>query len=505
MRARIDGLSDEALHTYLAEAVYLERRRLAKSRDASADDERAAIEQAAQAVHQGPEEMGGAVESLTEQYADEIHNHFSERTYEMATKLLPGALSRLLMAPAGKRDARLNLANRISIHGPVQMLQKLAETHTLVLAPTHVSNLDSPIIGFALYEAGLPPFIYGAGLNLFGNPAMSFFMSRLGAYTVDRRKRHRVYKDVLKDYSTERIRRGAHSLFFPGGTRCRTGKLETHLKRGLLGTAIQAWQEGLIHGGPKTEVLVIPCTLSFSLVLEAETLIEDSLCEQGKARYIISDDEFSEPTTVYNFTKKVLGMDASVHVRFGMPMDLIGNPVDEIGRSVCAGQIIDRTRYVTDHTGRVVTDLQRDKVYTNHLATALTQAYARDNTVLSTHVVARAAWECLTARYPRLDTYQQVLLAPFERWVDREALIKRIRAWVALIERRAAAGMVHHALPTEGEDRAETILQDAVKRFASYHSQPAVAHEDWRILVDPKLALYYGNRLAGLPPPGEAQ
>ena len=153
----------------------------------------------------------------------------------------------------------------------------------------------------------------------------------------------------------------------------------------------------------------------------------------------------------------------------------------------------------------MVTDLQRDKVYTNHLATALTQAYARDNTVLSTHVVARAAWECLTARYPRLDTYQQVLLAPFERWVDREALIKRIRAWVALIERRAAAGMVHHALPKEGEDRAETILQDAVKRFASYHSQPAVAHEDWRILVDPKLALYYGNRLAGLPTPGEAQ
>jgi len=501
MHARVNALDDERVHSYLAEAVYLERKRLHRSKDATAEEERAVVEHAAQAVHQGREEMCAAIDALTQSYAHEIHNRFSERTYEMATKLLPGALSRLLMAPGLKTGPDLELAERIAIHGPIEHLSALAQTHTLVLAPTHVSNLDSPVIGFALHQAGLPPFIYGAGLNLFGNPAMSFFMSRLGAYTVDRRKRHQVYKDVLKDYSTERIGRGAHSLFFPGGTRCRTGKIESRLKRGLLGTAIQAWQEGLAQARDNPEILVVPCTLSFSLVLEAETLIEDSLSERGKSRYIITDDEFSQPTTVYNFTRKVLSMDASVHVRFGAPLDLMGNPVDDSGQSMSQGEVFDRRAYVTGRDGQVLTDQQRDKVYTNHLATALTHAYERDNTVLSTHVVARAAWECLTTRYPRLDTYQQVLLAPFERWVDREVLVSRIREWLSVIDQRTAAGLLHHALPLGSEDRAEAVLQDAVTRFSSYHSRPAVTHEDWRILVDPKLALYYGNRLAGVPAP----
>jgi glycerol-3-phosphate O-acyltransferase len=501
MQARVAGLGDDGLHAYLAEAVYLERSRLQRSRDATADEDKSAIETAAQAIHAGRPEMSQAVDALTRSYGHEIHNHFSKRTYEVATKLLPSALSRLLMSADPKQSEQLELANRIAVAGPIEQLRELSKTHTLVLAPTHVSNLDSPVIGYALYQSGLPPFIYGAGLNLFSNPAMSFFMSRLGAYTVDRRKRHRIYKDVLKDYSTERIGRGAHSLFFPGGTRARSGRIESKLKLGLLGTALQAWQEGLAEGREQPEILVVPCTLSFSLVLEAETLIEDSLSEQGKARYIITDDEFSEPTTVYRFARKVLDMDASVHVRFGTPMDLLGNPVDEAGRSMNSGAVFDRRAYVTDRTGAVVADSQRDRAYTHHLATALTAAYQRDNTVLSTHLVARAAWDCLTERYPRLDTYQRVMLARFERWVDRKALIARIGSWIEIVDQCTAAGTLHQGLPSRTADMAETVLQDAVERFASYHDNPAVAHEDWRILVDPKLALYYGNRLAGLQAP----
>ena len=497
-------MGDDQLHDYLAEAVYLERMRLAKSKDATAEEERTAVEAAAQAVHEGREEMVQALQAMNKAYAHEIHTRFSTRTYELATKVLPGALTRLLTAsgPREHQMADFDPGSRIAVHGPVDQIRSLSQNHTLVLAPTHVSNLDSPVIGYALYHGGLPPFIYGAGLNLFGNAAMSFFMSRLGAYTVDRRKRHRVYKDTLKDYSTERIGRGAHSLFFPGGTRCRSGEIERRLKRGLLGTAIQAWQEGLQDERPHPEILVVPCTLSFSLVLEAETLIEDSLSETGKSRYIISDDEFSEPTTVYQFARNVLNLDASVHVRFGAPLDLLGNPVDDEGRSLdTAGCSFDRRAYVTDRTGNVVFDAQRDQIYTNHLATALTRAYQQDNTVLSTHVVARAAWDCLTARYPRLDTYQQVLLAPFERWVDREVLLTRLRAWLDRIDQCTADGALHHALPSGEGDRAMAVLLAAVDRFGSYHSRPAVALEDWRVLVDPKLSLYYGNRLSGVPEP----
>ena len=134
-------------------------------------------------------------------------------------------------------------------------------------------------------------------------------------------------QDVLKAYSTELIGRGAHSLFYPGGVRgLRTGALEAQVKQGLLGTAIAAWQEGLAVGRSLQRSWSCPVTLSCSLVLEAETLIEDALAASGKSRYIISDDEFSEPKTVLRYVRRMLDMDASVVVRFGAPWTSWGMP-----------------------------------------------------------------------------------------------------------------------------------------------------------------------------------
>ena len=442
--------------------------------------------------------MRVATSSLVHAYSHEIHNRFSERTFGTAMKLAPAALKRLL-APAEKgvwRWPDFAMGKRIQVQGPLEKVRALSKTHTLVFAPTHVSNLDSPLIGYALHSAGLPPCTYGAGLNLFTNPAMSFFMARLGAYTVDRRKRHRLYKDVLKAYSTELISRGAHSLFYPGGTRSRSGKVEAQVKRGLLGTAITAWQEGVRDGESEGDVLVIPCTLSSSLVLEAETLIEDFLAAEGKSRYIITDDEFSKPKTVLKFVRQLLDLDASVVVRFGEPLDLIGNQVTPLGESVDgAGRVFDRRKYLCDPHGAVVTDPQRDRVYTDHLAKSLCAAYRRDTVALSTHVAALAGWTCLAERYPHLDQYQLVLLAPFERWIDRTRLVDAIDVLIKQIDDRVEAGTMQSFLPS-GSERAEKTLTEAITAFACAHSRRALAFEDWRVLVDPKLALYYGNRIS---------
>jgi glycerol-3-phosphate O-acyltransferase len=35
------------------------------------------------------------------------------------------------------------------------------------MVPTHQSNLDSLLVGYVIYMMSLPPFAYGAGLNLF--------------------------------------------------------------------------------------------------------------------------------------------------------------------------------------------------------------------------------------------------------------------------------------------------------------------------------------------------
>ena len=54
-------------------------------------------------------------------------------------------------------------------------------------------------------------------------PVLGFFMRNCGAYRVDRRIRHELYKDVLKTYSQVILERGYHSMFFPGGTRSPCG------------------------------------------------------------------------------------------------------------------------------------------------------------------------------------------------------------------------------------------------------------------------------------------
>ena len=116
------------------------------------------------------------------------------------------------------------LADKVVVQGPLEKLRGLAARPgtTMVYVPTHLSNLDSILFGYALMAAGLPPATYGAGKNLFTNPLLSFFMHNLGAYRVDRRLRYGVYKDVLKAYSGVLLERGYHSLFFPGGTRSRS-------------------------------------------------------------------------------------------------------------------------------------------------------------------------------------------------------------------------------------------------------------------------------------------
>ena len=502
----LESWSDEQVQAYLADAVYLERRRFSEARDQLDDHDRAdqeAIEDAARAVTRSRVDHERALLTLVDRYADEIHNTFSSRTHKVATGMLPGMLTRLLTtaSPSEFLGRGFDPESRIAVTGDLQTLRRLAETHTLILAPTHLSNLDSPILGYALHTVGLPPFIYGAGLNLFSNKLMSFFMSRLGAYTVDRRKGHRLYKDVLKAYSVDALGRRCHSLFFPGGTRARSGAVETKLKKGLLGTGILAWQDGLEQGRPNPDVLVVPATLSFALVLEAETLIEDALKAVGRSRYIISDDEFSQPRTVASFGRRVLNLDASAHVHLGTPLDLLGNPVDPDGNSLGpGGQVLDRKGYVTDRSGAVVRDPQRDRMYTAALSEKIADSWARDTVLLPTHVAAYVAWQQLRHRHPRRDTWQLVFLSAERRTLPRRAVLFALDKVLSALDALEAEGRIRTALPGSpgSAERAQSVLDYALSTFSSFHTRHALEPVGDNLCVDTRLALYYGNRVRHL-------
>jgi glycerol-3-phosphate O-acyltransferase len=440
------------------------------------------------------EEKAKILRDLATGYACDIVGNFDPRVYRFATGVVPRGLSALFrnqLADAGG----LGLEQRITVQGHVEELKSLARKGTVILVPTHLSNLDSIVIGFALDRLGLPPFTYGAGKNLFSNWLISFFMQNLGAYKVDRRLRNGLYKDVLKTYSTVVLERGYHSLFFPGGTRSRSGGIERKLKLGLLGTGLAAYVNNL-REGREAPIYVVPMTINYPLVLEGASQIDDYLKATGKSRYIIEDDEFTKLGRMLTYAGSVLGFDGRMFLHVGHPMDPFGNLVDGEGRSIDPrGRPIDLRKYV-EIGGEPRLDATRDAEYTRELGEAISGAFMRYNVVTTTHLAAFALFEMIKARHPALDIYHLVRLPG-----DTALPLHEVAAGIARLRDRllleAAAGRIQLSPTVQGET-VERIMEVALRYFRMYHTRDLVALEGERVLLnDLKLLFYYHNRLAG--------
>jgi glycerol-3-phosphate O-acyltransferase len=440
------------------------------------------------------------IDEMARRFAAEIVGNFDERIYKLSTTVVPAGLS-LLLSAAGPRHLlspkalKTGISDHILLQGSVDHVRALLDHGTLVVVPTHSSHLDSIILGYAVHLTGMPPLLYGAGLNLFNNPLVSFFMNHLGAYRVDRKKRAVLYKDVLKQYATSALELGYHNLFFPGGTRSRSGAVERHLKRGLLGTGISAYVDNLRAGRTKPNVYIAPCTISYKLVLEAETLIGDHLKEVGKSQYIIDDDEFSRPRRVLNFLSNIVSLDGRIVLTFSEPLDVVGNRVDRDGHSVDPrGRLIDTERYVV-RDGHAVHDEQRDAQYTNELSDAVSTAFLRDNVLMSTHLVGYVLFEYLKRKNPELDLYRLLRTGGSVPSVPVAELANETDRVLGAV--RGLPGG-----PRLGEDLRQgdvlAIIADALRYFGTYHTQPAAVRRGDRIFhQDRGLLYYYGNRLRG--------
>jgi glycerol-3-phosphate O-acyltransferase len=445
-------------------------------------------------------ELREALAELARWYALDVVGNFSPTVFALATRAVPVGLS-LLFAPwhldrslAGLRTAQAQLRERILIEGQSADIARLARRATLVVTPTHLSNLDSVVVGFALDRAQLPPCTYGAGKNLFDNPLLAFFMRNLGAYRVDRRIKHDLYKDVLKAYSTVLLERGYHSLFFPGGTRSRSGALEQKLKLGLAGTALQA-TVNMMKSGTGRPIYFVPATLNYHLVLEAATLIEDYLKESGKSRYIIDDDESTRFGRVARYLSDTLRAEASMIIRFGEPMDVLGHRVspdgvahDERGRAV-------ELRPFLTVGGEVKHDATRDAEYTRELGERIASAYQSDNYVLSTHLVAWVLFRRLLERTPGRDLFLALRGAEIGEPLPREEVLAAIDRTVQALRALETARKVRLGAQVQ-HGSAEALLDEALGFFALFHARPVARREGAGVVVeDRSLCFYYHNRL----------
>jgi len=449
-------------------------------------------------------EYKSVLNKITARYAEEIASNFKATHYKVTRSVVTYGFSRLLNAARVKGfksifSNQYTLQDKIQITGETDQIRDLATKGTIIMVPTHFSNLDSILIGWIISVLGLPPFIYGAGLNLFNISIFAYFMNALGAYKVDRRKKNLLYLETLKTYSKEAIQFGCHSLFFPGGTRSRSGMIESRVKLGLLSTAIEAqranYQTGITDISGK--IFIVPVTINYHFVLEAPSLIREHLSITGQERYYKENDEFSNSYKISKFLVKFFTKGSDISVSIGKAMDVLGNYVDQDGRTIDKnGRQIDTKDYFMSE-GKVTVDPQREEEYTNMLGKRIVEEFHKINRVFSSHLLSFTAFEMIKKENPKLDLFELLRLPEEDLLIPVEEFKQGCQIVLDTIFDLKSKGLIKMA-PHLNRD-IEEIIRHGLDNVGMYHAKrPLIKDfEDNITTQDMSLLYFYHNRLTG--------
>jgi glycerol-3-phosphate O-acyltransferase len=432
-------------------------------------------------------------------YSEEIIGFFIPKTYLFARKFLGSFFKRLFNNGWGRGHRGIwgnknDLRKKIKIDGYVEELRELFNHGTVVIVPTHYSNLDSIMIGYGIdANVGVPAFSYGAGLNLYDYEVLAYFMNRLGAYRVDRRKKNPIYLETLKSMASLSLIEGLNHIFFPGGTRSRSGAIENKLKLGLLNSVIDAQRYCMLKEMPQ-KIFVIPLTLGYHFVLEGGGLIHQHLRITGREKYHKGASRKSTFSSVFRFLRTLRKTDSEVYLSFGKPMDVLGNYVDNNGKSFDdRGNEIDISKYFA--TGDTINiDPQRESVYTRILAERIVSSFKSENIVLSSHLCAYAAFRILRADNPELDLFEvlRIPVKSFQINIDRFKQECNV-----VIEELKSIRDIDVKFSEIFSKDLEAIIKDGISKIGVYHSKKVLKWVGESLIVseDFKLLYYYHNKL----------
>jgi glycerol-3-phosphate O-acyltransferase len=442
------------------------------------------------------------LDEITTRYAEEIASNFNHSHYKVTRRIVTFGFSRLLNAARVKGfrsifSNQFSLQDKIQVLGETDEIRELASKGTIVMVPTHFSNLDSILIGWTISLLGLPPFIYGAGLNLFNIGIFAYFMNALGAYKVDRRKKNLVYLETLKTYSSEALQFGVHSLFFPGGTRSRSGMIEKKLKLGLLSTAVEAQRVNLQSGKKDGKIFIVPVTINYHFVLEAPSLIREHLSLTGQERFYEEADEFSTSYKISKFLVKFFTKGSDISVSIGKAMDVLGNYVDSQGNSYDRyGRMITTADYFK-YNGKISVDTQREEEYTNKLAHRIVEEFHKNNRVFSSHLVAFTAFQMIKTANKKIDLFNLLRLPEEDIVLTYSEFRKSCQKVLDYIKGLSAEGKVQLAAHLEQD--IDLVIEHGLANVGMYHSKrPLIKNQFGDIETqDLNLLYYYHNRLNG--------
>lgn len=493
----------------LDKTIFLENKRTSKPRwKVDPQDEknywkklRTSVRQASQ-YEDSEEELDFILKKIINRYAVEIVGSFHPKTFKFARKFLRSFFKRLyndrhFFRVKDRYGSYSELLSKIKVYGHVDEMRALFDKGTVVVVPTHFSNLDSILIGYALDAiAGVPAFIYGAGLNLYNNEIIAYYMNRMGTYRVDRRKKNRVYIETLKSMTTLSLIEGVNNLFFPGGTRSRSGGVENSVKYGLLNSVVEA-QRYCIQKDIDRKIFLVPLTTSYPCVLDAKSLIHDYLTGFGKEKYNSPVKKRSVFKIFMNYLKKTRNVDTYVCLNFGKPLDVFGNHVDEEGRSLDSrDKPIEVSSYFKGMQGPE-TKVQREYVYTKKLAEKLIQQFKNEKIILPSNILSFVAFRIMMLQKGETDLFSFLRSNPNHLILEADQFIKGIELIKNKLQDLANQKelILYEHMPKESSE----ILDLGYRHLGIYHIDRCLKKVSNNVFGTEDLSLlyYYHNQLTG--------
>ncbi len=439
---------------------------------------------------------------IINRYSREIVGNFKIPTFQFARKFTTaffGSVYNRAFYQGIPRYwwSRKRLLKKMKVYGEVDLCRSLFEKGTVVMVPTHSSNIDSIQIGFLLdYIIGLPHFSYGAGLNLYNSEIAAYFMNRLAAYRVDRRKKNQIYLETLKSMSQLAIQKGVNNLFFPGGTRSRSGKIESRLKKGLLSTIVDA-QRHNFQEKSQEKVFIVPLVLSYHSVFEAPELIHQHLRRAGREKYISSRPKGRNLWQMVKLLYKLMTKSSELYAYLSHPIDVFGNHINENGDSVTeSGDPVDIKQYFMSD-GKLTHDPQRESIYTGLLADKIEESYYSDNIILSSQALAFYVFEYWREEHKQMEFYEFLRLKPKEFHVSVKRLKPGFEKFIDALRQMSSEGKFH--LQPIFAEATDKIIANGLKHLGPYHIKSPLYKDRNNYLrtEDISTLYYYHNRLEG--------
>lgn len=436
---------------------------------------------------------------IINRFDEEIVGNFKPGAFQFSRIFLTSFFKRIFNKYFAKGHwrwgSKKSLQEKIKLRGNIELVRNLFDKGTLVFMPTHYSNLDSIMIGYGIdSNVGLPSFSYGAGLNLFNVEIVGYFINRLGAFKVDRRKKNPIYLECLKSMASYSIIKGVNCLFFPGGTRSRSGAIEDKLKLGLISSSIEA-QRLHLEEGRENKIFVVPISIGYHFVLEASQLVEQHLQIIGKEKYKRPRSKGMSFGSIFRFLKDLYTRSSEVYMSFGDPMDVFGNKVDRDGNSFDKfGNKVNMGDYFT-FAGELSTNRQREGVYAKYLGENLVDSYRRFNVILSSNVVSFVAFHTFYKEYKSTDLFQFLNLKTSQYEVSYDLFFENAVLVIDHIKSLAKKEIL--LLSDESWHNEEKLIREGFEKLGIYHTSDILkkTNNGQLLCKNVRLLYFYQNRL----------